>query len=665
MSHLVVKYRPEIDGLRAIAVIAVILYHFFPSVMPGGFLGVDIFFVISGYLISKIIALSLRDNKFSILNFYIKRIKRIFPALIIVCLLFLAYGWFVLFPNEFREMGRHISYSTVFLSNVALYRDVGYFDGYSAQKPFMHLWSLSVEEQFYLVWPLVLWAFFRLWKNKGIIPFLTISILASYGLNMLMMTWKPNLAFYFPGSRFWEIGSGALAAYLELYKKDAIEISLQEWSSLLRVSLPNLLSVFGVFSIAGSLFFLHATDPLFSSLAFLPVLGSFCIILNPCSTYISKALSHPLVVLIGLISYPMYLFHWPMISFIHIVQPSLLGNALKGILLLLTVLLSYLTYKFVETPIRKNSSKKVVLILLGMMTVLGGVSCLVKNKYLNPFVSYKFPQSVKVTDAHDDWEGISEEMVSFKLNGFDFYRFGNEKKVILFLGDSHMEQYRPRIRQLYLNHKISGKSVVFANHGGMCPVPAVNRRSITSNAYCIESFRQYALNNGVQEIVIGASWIFYLQGGPDYYCTIEGKEYLLDTKDGQACLYKSLEQMIKEFVSLGKKVYIMLPTPNGMSEYDPKSLLERNLLGRWKYFPSKSVKFQAWEKISKNAKDILKEIAQRTGARIINPEGDFCKKGYCRSAAEDGTFIYKDSGHVRAWYARNYLKCLDFLFYKE
>jgi peptidoglycan/LPS O-acetylase OafA/YrhL len=649
------SYRPEIDGLRAIAITAVILYHFFPTLMPGGFLGVDIFFVISGYLISKIIAGSLPNNKFNIVDFYVRRIKRIFPALLIVCSIFLVYGWFVLLPDEFRQMGRYVSYGSMFCANLALYRDVGYFDVAGAQKPLMHLWSLSVEEQFYLVWPLILWGFWKVFKNRWIISFIIFSILASYCLNIFLMGYKPNLAFYFPGSRMWELGAGALAAYLELFQKTGVEKVKNSYS--------NLLSFLGVVLMIGSLFLLKNTHPWFVYLSFLPIFGAFCFILNTKVTFTSKLLSLRPMVFIGLISYPMYLFHYPLISFLHVAQPSLLTDEVKIFLIILTIILSYLVYQFVEKPIRHKKSKREARILLCMMVVLGCAASFVRFQCIKPLVVYNFPEYLRVEEAMADWEGLSEEMIPFKVNGFDLYRFGNEKKIILFLGDSHMEQYRARVRQLYLDHKIFGKSAVFAHYGGMCPAPAVNRHSVPTNAHCMASFRQYALSDEVREIVIGASWIGYVGGGPDYYCTMNGKEYPLGTKSGCTCFYDSLEKMIREFISLGKKVYIMLPTPHGMKECDPASLIERNILGRWKFFPSKPASFQEWKNMSKNIKDILKEIGQRTGAHLINPEIDFCHGYHCRSARDDGTLIYKDSGHVRASHVRDHVKCLDFLFY--
>src|SRR5438477_8059744 len=150
-------YRPDIDGMRALAVLAVVAFHAFPSIVRGGFVGVDVFFVISGFLISGIIFSALERKTFSLVGFYIRRIRRIFPALVVVLLATLLFGWFLLFPDEYRELGKHVVASAAFANNLLLWRESGYFDTIATQKPLLHLWSLGIEEQFYLSYPLLVW----------------------------------------------------------------------------------------------------------------------------------------------------------------------------------------------------------------------------------------------------------------------------------------------------------------------------------------------------------------------------------------------------------------------------------------------------------------------------------------------------------------------------
>jgi peptidoglycan/LPS O-acetylase OafA/YrhL len=207
-----VAYRPDIDGLRAVAVLIVVLFHAWPNWLKGGFIGVDIFFVISGFLITSIIVQELRNGKFSIRQFYVRRVRRIFPALITVVLATLAFGWYVLLKNEFAQLGKHILGAATFVSNFVLWNEAGYFDNDHTTKPLLHLWSLGVEEQFYLVWPLMLSLFFR--RHAGILLFLAITLAASFLFGLYATYNAPVAAYFSPVTRFWELASGGLVAYV-------------------------------------------------------------------------------------------------------------------------------------------------------------------------------------------------------------------------------------------------------------------------------------------------------------------------------------------------------------------------------------------------------------------------------------------------------------------
>jgi peptidoglycan/LPS O-acetylase OafA/YrhL len=201
-------YRADVDGLRAVAVLAVLAFHAFPHALPGGFAGVDVFFVISGFLISGIIFDDLARGRFTFANFYWRRIRRIFPALILVLAGSLALGWLVLLPDEYRQLGKHVAAGAGFIANLALYLETGYFDGAAELKPLLHLWSLGVEEQYYMVWPLLL-VFFRRWT-----AWIIVGVgLASFAVNLYLTAVNPSAAFYLPVTRFWELLIGSALAY--------------------------------------------------------------------------------------------------------------------------------------------------------------------------------------------------------------------------------------------------------------------------------------------------------------------------------------------------------------------------------------------------------------------------------------------------------------------
>src|SRR5262249_5222476 len=224
------KYRPDIDGLRAIAVLSVVAFHAFPSWVTGGFIGVDVFFVISGFLISTIIFENLDRGTFSFAEFYARRIKRIFPALLLVLIASYAFGWFALLADEYKQLGKHIAAGAGFVSNIVSWNEAGYFDNSAETKPLLHLWSLGIEEQFYIVWPLLLWL---AWKRK--FNLLTITILVavvSFYLNAKGIKEDAVATFYSPQTRFWELFCGSLLAWFPVYKKgayDTIKTKLDGW----------------------------------------------------------------------------------------------------------------------------------------------------------------------------------------------------------------------------------------------------------------------------------------------------------------------------------------------------------------------------------------------------------------------------------------------------
>jgi peptidoglycan/LPS O-acetylase OafA/YrhL len=212
-------YRSDIDGLRAVAVLSVVFFHASPDVIRGGFVGVDVFFVISGYLISTNIFQSLDGGSFNYLAFYIRRIKRIFPALLVVLVACMTFGWFALLAEEYKQLGKHVAASAVFISNFILWHEVGYFDNAAETKPLLHLWSLGVEEQFYIIWPVLL---AMAWKFRlNLLTMAVVLTIASLFLNLGEVKKDAVATFYSPQTRFWELLCGSALAWIVLYKNDA------------------------------------------------------------------------------------------------------------------------------------------------------------------------------------------------------------------------------------------------------------------------------------------------------------------------------------------------------------------------------------------------------------------------------------------------------------
>ncbi len=439
-SHLIhPKYRADIDGLRALAVLSVVGFHAFPNSIKGGFIGVDIFFVISGFLISTIILNNLEHDRFRLVEFYSRRIKRIFPALSLVLFSSFVFGWFLLFPDEYKQLGKHIAGGAGFISNFILWRENGYFDNAAATKPLLHLWSLGIEEQFYIVWPLML---VIAWKQRfnPIIIIILIGLM-SFLLNLIKVRHNMVSAFYSPQTRFWELLAGSALAYITLYKLDIASRYKQKLIQLLTVVIPadmqttnnkvfnNLQSLLGVIFIGVGLVVI-TSERMFPGLwALLPVLGTTLIISAGSQSWLNRSvLSNRVLVWFGLISFPLYLWHWPILSFTQIIESELPTTQLRIFAVLVSILLAWLTYIFVEKPIRfGGNSKQKVLTLIILMLVVG---CLGYSGFKQDGWSSRLKERQEYfnyfSNSAPDWRYYHDAELSKKYHeGCDFY--DNEK----------------------------------------------------------------------------------------------------------------------------------------------------------------------------------------------------------------------------------------------
>src|ERR1700737_4814697 len=356
------RYRPDIDGLRAIAVILVVNFHAFPEAMPGGFIGVDIFFVISGFLITGIIVRELDQQRFSLLAFYNRRIRRIFPALIVVLCAALVLGWLWMLPAAYAQLSSDVFASAAFLSNVALLLQSGYFDIESSKKPLLHLWSLGIEEQFYLFWPLILVLVGRL--RLSILAAASVIGLASFVLNVALIGSDPVATFYLPFTRAWELLAGA-----------ALACGWNQISQTSRAS--NLRACAGLLLIAAAAGMLGTTSAFPGWWALLPVAGGALLLSAPAAWACRTLLASPPLVWIGLISYPLYLWHWPLLVFFSIIKFGSLSLLERELIVVLSALLAWLTYWLVESPLRfgRPSALKMAGLCAGMVLIsaAGGV----------------------------------------------------------------------------------------------------------------------------------------------------------------------------------------------------------------------------------------------------------------------------------------------------
>lgn len=358
-------YRPDVDGLRAIAVVSVVIFHAFPSLLPGGFIGVDVFFVISGFLITGLILKDMEAGRFMLAHFYARRTLRIFPALILILLLAWCVGWIALTSTEYRKLGRYVSGGAVFVNNFLFWQDAGYFDSHPDTKPLLHLWSLAVEEQFYLVWPVLLMGLRRMgWIAAGMALLLLLSF--AYGV------WKVQVdmtgAFYSPLTRLWELLAGAALAYRLHVRGQSGRQTPGTWHAAMEVS-----ALAGVLCLLAGLIWIHPQRAFPGAWALLPVLGAVLLIASgQHSWWGRRLLSQPALVWLGLISYPLYLWHWPLLSFARVLNGETPSPTVRAVLVAFSIGLAYLTYRWWERPIRfgKPSQKKILGLVLAMLVLL-------------------------------------------------------------------------------------------------------------------------------------------------------------------------------------------------------------------------------------------------------------------------------------------------------
>ncbi len=364
-------YRADIDGLRAVAVLAVLAFHALPQVLPGGFVGVDIFFVISGYLISSILYSNLANQQLSLLDFYSRRIRRIFPALITIFIASLLMAWYFFYADEFINLGRHMISSAACIQNWMLASESGYFDTSAEIKPFLHLWSLGVEEQFYIIWPLLLWGAWKLGLNLLKLTLICLTLSFSWNIYELYFA-QSTIAFYLPQVRFWELLIGAVLAYIHLNPTPS-QIS-SRYISALGLSNENTRSIAGATLLLLSFFFINSQKVFPGFWAILPTLGAVLLIsAGPNAILNRSVLSNPLAIWFGKISYPLYLWHWVLLVYLRILEPDLFAKLKFRLLALaLAVLLSWVTYRFIEKPLRFGAygKSKTWLLIAAMLGII-------------------------------------------------------------------------------------------------------------------------------------------------------------------------------------------------------------------------------------------------------------------------------------------------------
>jgi peptidoglycan/LPS O-acetylase OafA/YrhL len=626
-SASIKRYRPDIDGLRAIAVITVLVFHAFPKVLRSGFVGVDIFFVISGFLITGILAEKLVVGQFSLLDFYRHRVRRIFPALATVLLACLVLGWFALLQDEYKQLGKHVAAGAGFVSNLVLWQEVGYFDNKADTKPLLHLWSLGIEEQFYLVWPLVLAASYRFRALRGRLLWVTGGLaLASFLLNVARIHGDPSGTFYSPLTRFWELAAGGLLA-LHLQRRS--EKSNPFPSPLI----GNLMAVSGFILLVLALSIITRQSRFPGFWALLPVLGA-CLLIwaGPGAWFNRHVLAARPMVAIGLISYPLYLWHWPLLAFARIVESETPDAIYRWAALGLSTVLAILTYQLIEKPIRFGKSRTWVMpVLLLTMLWVGYAGYNIYSREGLPFRAAARIATVNTFTAayRQDCTALTkgpdkDDWCNFGLNPA-------EAPNTVMIGDSFSNAFSPLLAAYARsNHD---QPFIFRQFGrGGCPsLLGYGPSDCVEIAQIAE--RYIASTPSIHTVIIANDWSQYYAGKDKENAWPNHSE----TKDS---FMAAARRNIDHYHAMGKRVVVFLTPPVGS---DPRACVPRPLRLTAKDACNLTLK-DAIAIRGDYQKELLPLLAEKK-VQAFEPFRFLCDETTCKTF--DGTHIfYLDGIHM-------------------
>lgn len=606
-------------------------------------MGVDIFFVISGYLITSIIMKELEQGHFSIIRFYVYRVRRIFPALLLVLFSTLLFGWAVLLPGEFRLIGLHTVAGSGFFSNLLLWHEAGYFDASGNTKPLLHLWSLGIEEQFYAFWPIFLTILYLSRRRLLIIVGLTCAV--SFAFNIYTAKNDSVAAFYSPITRFWELVVGGMGAYFHTRSAD--------WSRSIRETG----SIFGFFLIVASFFFIKPQDSFPGWWALLPTVGTIVVILAGPETVANRLLLvNPAAIKLGLISYPLYLWHWPLLSYAYIIageKPSFLARV---VLIIAAAVLAMATYTFVERPVRKISlTPKIVKTLIILMCALAVIGSMITTGRLRERINAKGAETYLAALNDTDFPG--RDFKRFYFENAPFQRINAASPTVaLFLGDSVVEQYGPFVEKAVMKDPAKFRSVIFATAGScppilhLTPMPKFRYKQCTK---IVEAGYKFAERPEVKTVVVGAAWYGYFNMNSEGLVFSSGiTDLQFPQQIAQDGAYLQLEQTLRGLVQMGKRVYLVLQPPTG-SSFDPRNMITGSRFDNIKpVSPIPALRLDKFLKENAYAHDRLISIALQAHANVIDPAHFLCNAEECPVVGEDNVPFYTDTMHMRPFYSR-------------
>ena len=636
-----VHYRADIDGLRSLAVVPILLFHAGFSSFAGGFVGVDIFFVISGFLITSILAKDMAEGLFSLALFYEKRIRRIFPALFVMLLVTSLAAWFLLFPFDLRAYGKSLIAATGFVANLWFWSQSGYFDTESELKPLLHTWSLAVEEQFYLFFPLLLMLAMRFWRDGKVM--VAVLFVLSLALSVYSVRVNPDATFYLIPTRAWELLMGS-----------ALALGLVPSSS--SRALREVMALVGAGLVAFAIFTFDGRTRFPGEMALLPCLGAALIIWSggAVPTLVARALTLRPVVWTGLISYSLYLWHWPLMVFAHHLTLRKLVVSEKLALVVLSFGLAWLSYVLVEKPFRERARtmKRSVIFasaLAGMSFFMALGAVLAPSGFpgrFSPELQALFDDNDRERTAFDVFKGDGKVPSGLPGNG---YRLGVQPADVVAWGDSHIGAVLPGLNAAIATGAIKGASI-FAL-GGCRPIIGI-AQSYTrdeSCAYHNALVLDYIRQGPETKVVLVSRWAVSLFGDTlpvgkgDMYGSLAAVpgEWMQEAA-ATALFERQLGATIDALNAAGKEVYLLESTIEAtvnVPRYVFRSLLSQS--GAPKLTLDASLYAARYTEIEA----IFDRVQQGRQVTRISPRRFLCENWQCQIYGGRRLY-YSDSNHL-------------------
>ncbi|TAV88944.1 acyltransferase family protein [Rhizobium leguminosarum] len=616
-------YRREIDGLRAVAVMPVILFHAGFSLFTGGFIGVDVFFVISGFLITSIILEEMRNGTFSLAAFYERRARRILPALFLVILCCLPFAWLWVMPEEFRGFSDSLIATSLSGANFLFWFKSGYFAPEAGEVPLLHIWSLAVEEQYYMFFPLLV---LFLWKRKR--SWLFAALVAIAFVSLAYSEWAsrvfPSANFYFLPSRAWEFLAGSICSFIELKRQK-------------RGSNP--LSFLGLCMIGFSVFYFDETSPIPSTLALVPVVGAMLVLLFARQeTFAAALLSTRAFIMVGKISYSAYLWHQPLFAFARIRSIDPPPITVMGLLACFSLVLGYLSWRFVEQPFRRSRDRLLPSrrgLAVSVSVFLAALIASGLYGHDTRGIPWRLPEPIKNFIAGSEW---SKKSLIESGSGWDDVPISScifnssHPQTYAILGDSLASALTPALAKRLDGMGIGLEQITHSFCApvadvSMVPVPA--RECGAFNAAAID----YLVNSKVKTVVLAASWQIFF--GQSRY-VFNGEE--VATSDVRLRLRDAFDQTVGDLTSAGIRVVIVYPHPRGDTEIAAKVA---KLMHKGMPAPTITIAQDEFLQQSLPSYAYLDDPKDRHVLRV-DPAKIFCgvEAGRCDLAREGRAFIF-------------------------